>query len=180
MKHSIENYVSQKDLKMLRRQALAVWSVSGLLILVWVSLILLAPFTEARELTNLSIPLYNFFGNFCHQDPARSFHLENHAFAVCSRCFGIYFGLLAGFMAYPFFRSLEDTEPRARVWLFAAMIPMAVDWSLGFFGFWANTHATRFLSGAILGAVCAIFLIPALIELHRLFRNKRLRKRLLD
>ncbi len=177
MKHSIENYIPQTDVKTTRRQASSVWLISGSVIFAWILLILLAPIAEVYNLTNISNPLYNFFGYFCHQIPARSFHFENHAFAVCSRCFGIYFGLLAGFAAYPFFRAVENVEPFRRVWLFAAMIPMAIDWSLGFFGFWANTHSTRFLTGAILGVACAIFLIPALIELRRLFSNRKLKKR---
>lgn len=157
----------------MRRQAFAMWSIFGLIIFGWVLLILLTPFAASRDLTSVSGSLYNFFGFFCHQIPERSLHFENHAFAVCSRCFGIYFGLLAGFVAYPFFCSVEDVEPPRRVWLFAAMIPMAVDWSLGYFGFWANTHLTRFLTGATLGTVCAVFLIPALIELRWLYFNRK-------
>lgn len=172
MKYSNENYVPQIALKKARRQAFSVWGASGLVIFLWILLILLAPFAEARNLTNLSNPLYNFFGNFCHQDPTRSFHIENHALAVCSRCFGIYFGLLAGFAAYPFFRRVENVEPLRRGWLFLAMIPMWLDWTLGFFGVWANTHWTRFFSGAILGVACAVYLIPALIELYRIFIRK--------
>ena len=178
MKYSNENYVPQIGVKTARRQSFAVWIISGSVIFVWVSLILLAPFAEARELTNISVPLYNFFANFCHQDAARSFHLENNPFAVCTRCFGIYFGLFAGFAAYPFFRRVENVEPARRGWLVLAMIPMALDWTLAFFGFWTNTHWTRFLSGAVLGAACAVYLIPALIELYRILIRKRSAKRM--
>jgi uncharacterized membrane protein len=84
--------------------------------------------------------------------PERSFHLDGHALAVCSRCFGVYFGLVAGFAAYPFFRPIDEIEPLARFWLFLALVPISVDWSLGVFGIWENTHLTRFVTGAILGA----------------------------
>ncbi|HXG84474.1 MAG TPA: DUF2085 domain-containing protein [Pyrinomonadaceae bacterium] len=177
MKQTIKNYIPQIANERIRRRAFAVWSVSALIIFGWVLLIPLAPFAEARNLTSISNPLYNFFGYVCHQSPARSFHLENHAFAVCSRCFGIYFGLLAGFAAYPFFRSAENVEPLPRFWLFGAMIPMAIDWTLGALGIWENTHLSRFLSGLILGAACAVFLIPALIEFFRLFYDKRRTKK---
>ncbi|MDQ3322177.1 MAG: DUF2085 domain-containing protein [Acidobacteriota bacterium] len=177
MKQSIENYIPQIANEKIRRRAFIVWSVSALIIFGWVLLILLAPFTEAHSLENVSNLLYNFFGYVCHQIPARSFHLENHAFAVCSRCFGIYFGLLSGFAVYPFFRSAENVEPLSRFWLFAAMIPMAIDWSLGAFGIWENTRLSRFLSGLILGAACAVFLVPALVELVGLFLNKKLTKK---
>ena len=151
----------------MRRRAFFVWSVFVFLIALWVFLIVLAPLAEANNLTNVSSPLYNFFGFLCHQNSARSFNLHEHAFAVCSRCFGVYFGLFFGFVVYPFLRLIEETEPLPRVWLFLAMIPMAVDWLLGAFEIWENTHLSRFLTGAILGAACAIFIVPALIEISR-------------
>jgi len=55
---------------------------------------------------------------------------------------------------------------------------MAVDWLLGFFEIWENTHLSRFLTGAILGTACAIFIIPALAEIFQLLSNKRQVKRL--
>lgn len=171
MKQAIENYIPQINDKKIRRRAVAVWSVSALIIFGWILLIMLAPLAEARNLTNISSPLYNFFGYICHQNSARSLHLGNHAFAVCSRCFGIYFGLLIGFAAYPLFRSVENVEPLSRFWLFIAMIPMAIDWSLTAFGIWENTHLSRFSSGFILGAACAVFLVPAVIESVGLLRD---------
>jgi len=167
MPDSIENYVPQNAVAQMRRRAFFVWSVFVFLIALWVFLIVLAPLAEANNLTNVSSPLYNFFGFLCHQNSARSFNLHEHAFAVCSRCFGVYFGLFFGFVVYPFLRLIEETEPLPRVWLFLAMIPMAVDWLLGAFEIWENTHLSRFLTGAILGAACAIFIVPALIEISR-------------
>ncbi|MBA3631503.1 MAG: DUF2085 domain-containing protein [Acidobacteria bacterium] len=178
MPSSIENYVPQIAVKEIRRQAFFVCGVFALLVVVWFFLILLAPIAEANNLTHFSIPIYKFFSYFCHQMPSRSFHLENHAFAVCSRCFGVYFGLLFGFLVYPFFRRLEEIEPLPRFWLFLALIPMGVDWTLGFFDIWENTHFSRFLTGLILGTVCAVFIIPALVELAQLLSNKRQVKRL--
>ncbi len=178
MPSSIENYVPQVAVKKIRRRAFCVWSVFALLAAAWVFLILLAPIAEANNLTYLSIPIYKFFSYLCHQLPSRSFHLENHAFAVCSRCFGVYFGLVFGFVIYPFFRPIEEVEPLPRFWLFLALIPMGVDWTLGFFDIWENTHLSRFLTGLILGTACAVFIIPALAELAQLLSNKRQVKRL--
>jgi len=53
-------------------------------------------------------------------------------------------------------------------------VPMAVDWSLGVFGIWENTHLSRFMTGLILGAACATFIVPALVEIKR---NMTLRRR---
>jgi len=174
----IENYVPQITAEKIRRQAVFVWSVSAFLVLAWIFLIILAPIAEADNFHAVSNPLYKFFSYLCHQMPERSFHLGEHAFAVCSRCFGVYFGLFFGFIVYPFLRSIEEIEPLPRFWLFLAMIPMAIDWLLGAFGIWENIHFSRFLTGAILGTACAVFIIPALVEIFQLLSNKRKVKRL--
>jgi uncharacterized membrane protein len=178
MKLSAENYTSQVVPKEIKKKAIAAWVLGFTLIFVWVFLILLAPAAEANNFSSVSGVTYKFFGFLCHQIPSRSFHIENHAFAVCTRCFGIYFGLLLGFVVYPLFRRIEEIEPLPRFWLFLALVPMGVDWSLGFFEIWENTSLSRFITGLILGAACAIFLIPALVELLRLLSFKRQLKRL--
>ena len=173
MPDSIENYVPQIAVVQTRRRAFFVWSVFAFLVAAWIFLIVLAPVAEANNLANISNPLYKFFGFLCHQNPTRSFGFGEHVFAVCSRCFGVYFGLFFGFIIYPFLRSIEETEALPRVWLFLAMIPMTIDWLLGTFGIWENTHLSRFLTGAILGAACAVFIIPALIEIAGNLSSKR-------
>lgn len=176
MKQSIENYIPQVAVQKAWRQAIYVWSVAVFSVGGLVFLILLAPFAEANDFTSVSNPIYRCFGFFCHQMPSRSFQLENHSFAVCARCFGIYFGLFSGLIAYPVFRSIVNIEPLPRFWLFAALIPMAIDWSLGFFGVWENTHFSRFLTGVIVGTACAFYIVPALIEFTRFFQVKENRK----
>ena len=170
---SNENYVSQTASGKIRRQAIFVWIISLLIAAIWVVLIVFAPFSEANNLPGVSSYLYNFFGFLCHQDPARSLHLANQPFAVCSRCFGVYFGLLSGFVLYFFLRPLEETNPLPHLWLFLALIPMGVDWALGFFEIWENTHFSRFLTGLIVGVACAIFFIPALVEIVQLLSNRK-------
>lgn len=178
MPETIENYAPQITPKHIKKQAITAWSLGFAVVFVWVFVILLAPVAEANNLTYISAPIYKFFSVLCHQIPSRSFHIENHQFAVCTRCFGVYFGLLLGFVVYPFFRPIEEIEPLPRIWLFLALVPMGVDWSLGFFEIWENTALSRFLTGLILGVACAIFIVPALVELLRLLSNKRQVKRL--
>lgn len=168
MKLAAENYTPQIVVEDLRKKAIIAWSVGFFIVLVWTFLILLAPITEAINLQSISKPIYTFFSYLCHQIPSRSFHLDGHIFAVCSRCFGVYFGLLFGFIIYPLFRPINETEPLPRIWLFLALVPMGIDWSLGFFEVWENTHWSRFFTGMILGTACAIFIVPALVEIFQL------------
>ena len=177
MPEAIENYVPQSALDKMRRQAIKIWGVFSFLVFAWVFLILLAPVT-ANSFSGFSTAIYSFFTYLCHQNSERSFHVLEHAFAVCSRCFGVYFGLLSGFLIYPLLRRFEETEPLPRFWLYLAIMPMAIDWLLGVFEIWENTHLSRFLTGTILGAACAIFIIPALIEIFQLLLVRRKVKRL--
>jgi uncharacterized membrane protein len=168
----IENYTPQTTLKDIKRLAFSAWFIGFAFVFLWVAAIVLAPVFEANGLANISAPIYKFFGFLCHQQTSRSFHIENHAFAVCSRCFGIYFGLFAGFIIYLFIRKIEEIEPFPRLWLFLALIPMGIDWALTAFGIWENTHLSRFSTGLILGITCAVFIIPALVEIVRLLSKK--------
>ncbi len=170
MTEPAESYTPVDIQRNLRGQAYRVWSVAAIIVLVWVALIVLPTVVSS----NISSPIYHFFSFICHQMPERTFHISEHAFAVCSRCFGVYFGLLAGLLAYPFWRSIDDIEPLPRIWLFASMVPIAIDWSLGVFGFWDNNHASRFITGLILGFACATYIIPALVEIVRNLTSKKL------
>lgn len=171
MNQPIENYVPQDFTERFRRQAWKVWTISLLVVFAWVFVILLAPIAKANGFQSLSKTIYTFFSVICHQIDSRSFHVENHPFAVCARCFGVYFGLFFGFLIYPLIRKVDDIEPLPRFWLFLAMIPIGIDWSLGVFGIWENTHLSRFLTGLILGAACAIFIVPALVEIFRYLKK---------
>lgn len=153
----------------MRSQAYRSWAIASAVVTVWLLLIVLPPIFAANGNTSVSSPLYNFFSFLCHQMPARSFHLMDHQLAVCSRCFGVYFGLLAGLIAYPAWRSIENIDPLPRIWLFASMVPIAIDWLLGMLHIWQNNHASRFITGLILGVGCATYIMPALVEIVRNF-----------
>lgn len=109
--------------------------------------------------------VFSFFGWTCHQMPDRSFHWLGHQLGVCSRCIGIYGGLLVAFIAYPFFKKIDDIEPLPRFWLIASVIPIGIDWSLTFFGVWENTFLSRFVTGMILGYACGFYIVPGAVEI---------------
>jgi uncharacterized membrane protein len=52
------------------------------------------------------------------------------------------------------------------------MIPMAIDWSLGFFHIWENTQLSRLVTGAILGIACGLFIVPAIVEITFIINEK--------
>ena len=177
MKLTAEHYIPQAVAKDLRKKAITAWIIGFSVVFLWVFVIVFAPFAAANNLENVANPIYSFFSYLCHQIPERSFHIENHSFAVCSRCFGVYFGLLAGFIIYPFFRVIEETKPLPRFWLFLSLVPIAIDWLLGVFGIWENTFLSRFSTGMILGIACAVFIVPAIVELAQLLSKKNTTKK---
>ena len=60
---------------------------------------------------------------------------------------------------------MRQTETPNIVWLILATLPLVIDFSLGYFQLWANTHLTRFITGALLGSVAVFYIVPGLIEM---------------
>jgi uncharacterized membrane protein len=171
MTEPAESYV---PIAKMRSQAYRSWAIALTVVAVWLLMIVLPPIFAANGNTGVSSPLYHFFSFLCHQMPDRSFHVLEHQFAVCSRCFGVYFGLLLGLVIYPLWRSIENIDPLPRIWLFASMVPIGIDWSLGMLDIWHNNHASRFITGLILGVGCATYIMPALVEIVRNLSRKPL------
>ena len=173
MLESADSYVPQSAFSALTRQAWKAWTVGLIAVAFWVLLILLPPIAKANGLTDISTPLYHFFGFLCHQIPNRSFFIAGEPFGVCSRCFGVYLGLAVGFAIYPLWRSLVEIEPIPKFWLFLSLIPITIDWSLTVFHIWENTYLSRFITGLILGIACASYIVPAIVEITRNLTYRR-------
>jgi uncharacterized membrane protein len=162
-----EEYISIERAAFFRRQAWRVWAVTLAFTAIWVLLIVIPAIAKSYGSDGSADPLYRFFGYICHQIDSRSFHLREEKLGVCSRCFGVYFGLFAGTAVYPIWRSVANIEAPARIWLFLSLVPITIDWSLTFFDIWENTQASRFATGLVLGIACATFIVPAVVEIRR-------------
>jgi uncharacterized membrane protein len=147
------------------RRPLIWWLVLVACTLVFVSLIIAAPLSAAAGNTTVAHNIYHTFGFICHQLPERSFFISGHKLAVCSRCTGLYSGFIVALLLYPLFKSLRVAHTPHRRWLIAAAIPLIIDFLLKFVGVWENTHATRFITGVILGSVVVFYVMPAVVEL---------------
>jgi uncharacterized membrane protein len=153
------------------------WLVSALTVLFLVALIVVAPLAEAAGHAVLAKGIYGAFGILCHQLPERSYFIEGHKLAVCSRCTGIYFGFAFTLLLYPLIRSLRSVSMPPRSYLLLAAVPMAIDFGLTFFGVWQNTHTSRLLTGALLGSVAVFYVMPGIVDLSlRHLRNQPPRK----
>jgi uncharacterized membrane protein len=147
------------------RRAALVWASAAAGALLILAVAFAAPALAAGGHAFSARAAYAFFGAVCHQMPERSFYLLGYPLAVCARCAGLYAGFAAGLLLYPLARPLRARHAPARGWLFAAAVPTALDFSLGLLGVWENTHLSRSLTGALLGAVAALYVVPGLVDL---------------
>jgi uncharacterized membrane protein len=136
-----------------------------MLVITILAAIIGAPLLQSGGHPAFAFKIYTVFSFLCHQIPERSFHIAGKQFAVCSRCTGLYAGFALATLTYPLFRSLRQTDTPRILWLFASAVPLAIDFGLTYFGVWQNNHFTRFTTGALFGAVAAIFVLPGVIEL---------------
>lgn len=149
------------------------WLVSAAMVVALVSLIAVAPVAAAGGHSGLAFAIYRAFGTLCHQIPERSYFIEGHKLAVCARCTGIYAGFAFTLLLYPLLRSLRNTATPPRSLLILAALPLAIDFSLTFFGVWENTHTSRLLTGLLLGSVAVFYVMPGVIDLSLRSLTKR-------
>ena len=156
------NYIPQSV--SVRRQ-IAVWLIVVLGSVLITTAIIAAPLALSSGHLLWALPIYHAFSLVCHQIPERSFFIAGHPFAVCARCFGLYAGFTLATIAYPLISSLKKTDAPPRRWLFLAAVPLVIDYALGLFGIWNNTHSSRFITGALLGSVAVFYTMPGLLDL---------------
>ena len=155
------------------RRPLVFWAISAAVVTALVSLIVIAPLAAASGHGDIAGAIYRGFSVLCHQRPDRSYFIDGHKLGVCSRCTGIYFGFALTVLAYPLLRTLRTTTTPERKWLILAAVPLAIDFSLTFFGVWENTHTSRLLTGLLLGSVAVFYVMPGIVELSLRALNTR-------
>jgi uncharacterized membrane protein len=148
------------------RRPLLIWISVAAVTAIIMAMIIGAPLARAGGHQSLALVLYGVFARLCHQIPERSFFIAGHQFAVCSRCTGLYVGFTAVTFCYPLVRSVRRIDMPPRRWLFLAALPLIIDFGLGYFGLWENTHLSRFLTGALFGGAAVFYILPGLTQLN--------------
>jgi uncharacterized membrane protein len=147
------------------RRPLMFWLISAAVVSFLVALIFVAPLAAAGGHPAGAEVIYRAFGIFCHQRPDRSYFIEGHKLGVCARCTGLYAGFAITLLLYPLIRSLRIAANPPRIYLILAALPLAIDFSLTFFGVWENTHTSRLLTGVLLGSVAVFYVMPGIVDL---------------
>jgi uncharacterized membrane protein len=170
----VEHYVPQ----VARREAalgraVCAWLLACVGAWAVVALLFAAPLAEAAGHRALGWALYRAFAPLCHQIAERSFYVAGHPLAVCARCAGVYAGFALSALLYPLVRPLRRTDAPRRGWLLVIALPCVVDFLINFTGLWHNTHSSRALTGAWLGAGAVFFVVPGLADAARTLRLRR-------
>lgn len=98
----------------------------------------------------------DMFQNLCHQDPDRSFFINNLQMAVNSRCFGVFAGLLFGWTLIPIFMKVKFKKNPFLWLLLFALIIQILDYMGNLFGFWINNNESRLILGCFLGFTASL------------------------
>jgi uncharacterized membrane protein len=147
-----------------RHNAMIVYAALMTLSILWIALILAAPWLMVKRHFLASAAVYQGLSVVCHQAPERSFYFHGHPMGVCSRCVSIYAGFIIGLSLYPFARDLREDRFPPRWILIAAAVPMVIDFTIGILGLFANTFLSRALTGLLFGAVAAFYITPGFIS----------------
>ena len=130
-----------------------------LLVLICVSFVFLASFGEIlwgfssvgeRHWTEKM-----FFG-VCHQLPDRTYIIEGAMMAVNTRCFGVFLGMLAGWVLIPFAGSYAEGRRWPVTFLLLAIVLQIVDYLGNLVELWHNTNHSRALLGALFGIALSV------------------------
>lgn len=96
------------------------------------------------------------FQSVCHQDPTRSLSVFGTPMAVNSRCFGIFSGILTGWLLIPLLSLINFKNNWGLVILLFAVMLQIIDYSGNLMGFWVNTNMSRVVLGSFLGAAVSL------------------------
>ena len=129
----------------------------------WCAAIFGAPLLKHAGQKELAAVGYALFSRVCHQNDARSFHLDGEKFGVCIRCTAVYFGFLIGCIIQLVLRSTRSKSARRDAFI-VSVAPMILDILLDACGFHESTPISRLITGGLFGAATSWFVLPLLIE----------------
>jgi len=119
---------------------------------------ILAPVFKKLGLVTQSEICYHFLAPTCHQLADRCFQLFNYPLGICSRCTGIYFGILLirlfyqinsqGFCKFRYLFLNRLTTPL----IFLSFISLTIfEWQFSQTGLFHSSNCSRFVSGIAFG-----------------------------
>jgi uncharacterized membrane protein len=103
------------------------------------------------------------FRIFCHGIPERCLYLWNVPMPICARCTAIYAGLMLSFAAFLILPLMKESI--ARMALYVAVVPMAIDGFTQLVHLRLSTNPLRIETGLLAGVAFGVWALSA-IENH--------------
>lgn len=119
--------------------------------LIWCFAIIFFPWLLRSGYPKVAVAISLFFSKLCHQFTTRSFGIGGLTFPVCSRCFALYIGALAGILISPILKLLNISSRPVLLLFVAGSSLTALDIGLDMLSLLSNTFFTRTITGSILG-----------------------------
>lgn len=104
-----------------------------------------------------------FYG-VCHQLPDRTYQIGENLMAVNTRCFGIFAGIVAGWLFVPVFGASVAGKQWPLILLGVAIGFQIVDYVGNLAEIWQNTNHSRALLGAVFGIALPLALSDLFIN----------------
>lgn len=94
---------------------------------------------------------------FCHQIPERCLLVNGKRMFICSRCFGLYFGLIIGFLVSSIFNLGRLFNKRELLIIgFVMCSPLAIDGITQLLKWRESNNTLRFVTGILAGLFCGV------------------------
>lgn len=106
------------------------------------------PNTISRNAKSL-VSAEAFLSQLCHRMPSRSFWILEVPMGLCSRCTGIYFGILIS-LCFFFFAKKYFTKKYLKISLLI-LLPLVIDGSLQLMGTYLSFNIIRLITGLLFG-----------------------------
>ena len=165
-----------------------------LLFLIWVLLQFLAPlvlptgsvadlsgvvgFSDNEDvLRNMSFPwdvVYSSGDRLCHQIADRSLFLNGNEMPYCTRCTGIWIGIMLGLGLMVFYTM--ELQEKFVLAILLGLVPIGIDGVGQLFGLWTSINPVRFITGLLAGSVCGVA-IGAIIDEIKILKKSSILKR---
>jgi uncharacterized membrane protein len=104
--------------------------------------------------------VYSTGDSFCHQKASRSFFLNGNQMSYCSRCTGIFLGLVIG-ACISVFRYVDFKWQ----WIVIGLLPIGIDGVGQLFGFWESINIIRLITGMLAGILTGLAVAVIIQEL---------------
>lgn len=102
---------------------------------------------------------HQVFAWLCHQDPIRSFSINNQTMAVCTRCLGIYISFAFVVLLMPLIsRFFYVINKKILKLILVIIVVNFLDVLLNALDIWTNTLLSRLLLGILFGGFLALLL----------------------